>query len=114
MTWSTLHDLCAHRPTPFDTAAIIKHAREAPEEIVCVDDRGYTPLHIAVTLRFDPPLEAIEALVDLFPIAVMAKVSMPSILFGMYLQTINDKFYIRCADSFLGRPRICMVIRQCI
>lgn len=79
MTWSTLHDLCAQRPTPYATAAIIKRAREAPEEIVYVDDRGYTPLHNAVTLRHKPPLEAIEALVDLCPIAVMAKVSMASI-----------------------------------
>lgn len=79
MTWSTLHDLCAQRPTPFATAAIIKRAREVPDEIVYVDDRGYTPLHIAVTLRHKPPLEAIEALVDLCPIAVMAKVSMASI-----------------------------------
>ena len=76
MTWSTLHDLCAH-PTPFATAAIIKHVRTFPEELVLVDDRGYTPLHIVVTSR-NPPLEAIRALVGVYPNAVMAKASVAS------------------------------------
>jgi hypothetical protein len=40
MTWTKLHDLLACTPTPFTNAAIIKNARETPEAIVSVDDRG--------------------------------------------------------------------------
>jgi ankyrin repeat protein len=76
MTWTKLHELLAARPTPFTNAAVIKNARERPESIVSVDDRGYSPLHIAVTSNDTPPLEAIRALVNVFPNAVMAKVSL--------------------------------------
>ena len=74
MTWTTLHDLLAARPTPFTNAAVIKNAREFPEAIVSVDDRGYTPLHIAVSIN-EPVLDAIKALVNVHPSVVVSKVS---------------------------------------
>jgi ankyrin repeat protein len=75
MTWTLLHDLFACRPTPFTNAAVIKNARELPNNITSVDDRGYTPLHIAVSANNTILLDAIKALVDVYPSAVMAKAS---------------------------------------
>ena len=75
MTWTLLHDLFASRPTPFTSAAVIKNARESPNNITSVDDRGYTPLHIAVSANSTILLDAIKALVDVYPSAVMAKAS---------------------------------------
>lgn len=74
MTWTKLHDLFEGRVTSFTNAEIIKNMREFPQGIYSSDDRGYTPLHIAVT-KNDPLIDAIGALPNAYPNAVISKVN---------------------------------------
>ena len=74
MTWTQLHDLCGESASNPDNAyAIVRRARAVSEEAIRVDDRGFTPLHIAVA-SCDPPVEVIEALLNANPNAVREKV----------------------------------------
>mmetsp|Transcript_24248 Transcript_24248/g.50677 ORF Transcript_24248/g.50677 Transcript_24248/m.50677 type:complete len:135 (+) Transcript_24248:166-570(+) len=83
MTWTKLHDLCGSRTDPINTQEIIRRARTVSEEVIHVDDRGYTPLHIAVVSR-DPSVEVIDALLKANPNAVMEKVLLSTIQLCAY------------------------------
>jgi ankyrin repeat protein len=75
MTWTKLHYLCGAQRDPFNTTAILKHIRGHPEEIVEVDDHGYTPLHVEAARAGDHPSreEVIRVILQENPDIVMKK-----------------------------------------
>ena len=61
MTWTELHDACEHR----DANRIFRVVKENAEQVIQVDDHGWTPLHI---LCWDPPgVDPIIALLEAYP-----------------------------------------------
>ena len=61
MTWTELHDACEHQ----DAERIIRVAKQHGEEVLEVDEHGWTPLH--VLCWSSPSVEAIEALLAACP-----------------------------------------------
>lgn len=73
MTWTKLHDLCGKGSAgPFHNMTILKQCLAHPEEVAFVDDRGYTPLHVAVACD-NPSQDVIRALLQANRNAVMKK-----------------------------------------
>lgn len=66
MTWTELHDACVH----VDLPRIVQLARLDDAQANKVDDHGLTPLHILILEDPSTNIEAVQALLKAFPMAV--------------------------------------------
>ncbi len=68
MTYTALHDLCSHQ----DAKGIEDRCQSHPEEIVQLDDHGFTPLHI-LCFRGQPSLKCLDSILSVDSLVVSIK-----------------------------------------